>query len=404
MLHTSRKIILGLQHTVAMFGSTVLMPLLTGLNPSVALFSAGVGTLIFHLLTKRMVPVFLGSSFAFITPILAAQSAGFSLEAVGSGIIAAGLVYILFALLAFLLGAQRIKALFPPIVTGPVIIVIGLTLAPVAISMAAKDWLLALVTFGMAILSAVFLHGLFKMVPVLLGVVAGYLFGLVSGKVDVSLIKSAAWFGIPHFTIAHINWIVVLLIAPVALVSIMEHVGDVLTNGRVVGQDFFQKPGLQRTLAGDGIATLLAGLVGGPTLTTYAENTGVLAVTKIYDPSIIRIGAVFAIFLGLSPKLAALLHTLPVSVLGGISMLLFGMIATIGIRTLAESAIDFTHSRNLIVVSAILVLGLGGAVLKFNDLHMGNTVIPLQLSGMALAAIVGVVFNLILPVEIDREK
>ena len=399
-----RYLLLGLQHTVAMFGATVLVPLLTGLNPSVALFTAGLGTLVFHLVTGRMVPVFLGSSFAFIAPILAAKEAGFSLSAIGGGLAAAGLVYGLFALLVLLIGSERVRWVFPPVVTGPVIVVIGLTLAPVAVQMASKDWLLAIVTFASAVVSAVFFRGLFQMIPVLLGVGAGYLLALLLGRVDLKPLQEAAWFGVPQFTLASLEWGAVLLIAPVAFVTVMEHIGDILTNGRVVGKDFFTKPGLHRTLLGDGLATSLAGLLGGPANTTYSENTGVLAVTRVYNPVVLRLAALFAILLSFSPKLAALLQTLPQGVLGGISMLLFGMIASIGIRTLAEAEIDFTKSRNLIVVSAILVLGLGGAVANLGTIQVAGAALPLKVSGMALAALAGVVLNLLLPQKLEPEE
>ncbi|WP_293169831.1 solute carrier family 23 protein [Oceanithermus sp.] len=399
--HAPNKWILGLQHTVAMFGATVLVPLLTGLSPSVALVSAGAGTLVFHLVTGGRVPVFLGSSFAFIAPMVAASKAGFSPAAIGGGIAAAGLVYAFMALVVMAIGSDRVRQVFPPVVTGPVIVVIGLTLAPVAIDMASKGWLLAVVTLAAAIVAAVWLHGLFKMLPILIGVSVGYLVALFTGAVDLTPVREAAWLGLPPFTPARFEWGAVLLIAPVAFVTVMEHIGDILTNGRVVGQDFFKKPGLHRTLLGDGLATALAGLIGGPANTTYSENTGVLAVTKVYDPAILRIAAVFAILLGFSPKLAALLQTLPPGVLGGISILLFGMIASVGIRTLAEAEIDFTHSRNMIVVALILVLGLGGAVADLGTVTVAGAEVPLQASGMALAAVVGVLVNLILPPEID---
>jgi uracil permease len=399
-----RYLLLGLQHTVAMFGATVLVPLLTGLNPSVALFTAGLGTLVFHLVTGGTVPVFLGSSFAFIAPILAAKEAGFSLSAIGGGLVAAGLVYGLFALLVLLIGSERVRWVFPPVVTGPVIVVIGLTLAPVAVQMASKDWLLAIVTFASAVVSAVFFRGLFQMIPVLIGVGAGYLLALLLGRVDLKPLQEALWFGVPQFTLASLEWGAVLLIAPVAFVTVMEHIGDILTNGRVVGKDFFTKPGLHRTLLGDGLATSLAGLLGGPANTTYSENTGVLAVTRVYDPVVLRLAALFAILLSFSPKLAALLQTLPQGVLGGISMLLFGMIASIGIRTLAEAEIDFTKSRNLIVVSAILVLGLGEAVANLGTIQVAGAALPLKVSGMALAALAGVVLNLLLPQKLEPEE
>jgi uracil permease len=257
--------------------------------------------------------------------------------------------------------------------------------------------LLAFITFAGAVVSAVFLRGVLKMVPVLMGVTVGYLSALVMGQVDTTPITQAAWFGIPHFTWGSWDSSAVALIAPVALVTVMEHVGDIMANGRVVGKDFFSNPGLQRTLLGDGIATLLSGFWGGPTLTTYAENTGVLAITGVYNPAILRIAAVFAIALSLSPKIAGLFHTLPNGVLGGIAILLFGMIASIGVRTLSESEIDFAHSRNLIIVSAILVLGLGGAVLKLGHMPIGKNHFPLEINGMALAAAVGVLMNALLP-------
>ncbi|WP_457633074.1 uracil-xanthine permease family protein [Oceanithermus desulfurans] len=402
--HAPNKWILGLQHTVAMFGATVLVPLLTGLDPSVALVSAGAGTLLFHLITGGQVPVFLGSSFAFIAPMVAAGKAGFSVAAIGGGIAAAGLIYGLMALVVTAIGSERVRRVFPPVVTGPVIVVIGLTLAPVAIDMATKGWLLAIVTLAAAIVAAVFFHGLFKMLPILVGVGVGYVVALFTGAVDLTPVREAAWVGLPAFTWARFEPGAVFLIAPVAFVTVMEHIGDILTNGRVVGRDFFKKPGLHRTLLGDGAATALAGLIGGPANTTYSENTGVLAVTKVYDPAILRIAAVFAILLGFSPKLAALLQTLPVGVLGGISILLFGMIASVGIRTLSEAQIDFTHSRNMIVVALILVLGLGGAVADLGTITVAGAEVPLQASGMALAALVGVVVNLLLPVEIDEPE
>lgn len=400
-LTTEKKVVLGLQHTVAMFGATILVPLLTGLNPGVALFSAGVGTLLFHLLTKRMVPVFLGSSFAFIPPIVAATEAGYSFAAIGAGIIGAGIIYALMSVLVSFIGSRRIRDLFPPVVTGPVIAVIGITLAPVALSMSANNWWLAVVTLLVTIVAAIWFKGLFKMLPILTGLVVGYVVGMLIGVIDYTPITEAGWIGLPDFTWGwqDIQWGAIALIAPVAFVTMVEHVGDILTNGRVVGKDFFEEPGLHRTLLGDGIATLFAGIVGGPANTTYSENTGVLAVTGIYDPAILRIGALFAIVLGFIPKLAAILETVPVSVLGGLSIVLFGMIASIGMRTLAEAQVDFTHSRNMIVVALILVLGLG-----VSGLEAGITFGNVQVSGLALAAVVGVVANLVLPKEIDAPE
>ncbi len=387
-MHLTQRLGLGLQHTVAMFGATVLMPLLTGLDPSVALFSAGIGTLIFHFLTRRIVPVFLGSSFAFIAPILLAEKSGASLADIGGAILVAGALYLVFAFLAKMLGAHRIKKIFPAIVTGPIIIVIGLSLAPVAVKMASEQWMYAVVTLLAAIITALWCRGIFKMFPILIGVLVGYGFAYFKGDVNAALLTQAHWFGMPRFTICRFNLDAILFIAPVALVTFMEHIGDIMTNGRVVGKDFFEHPGLQRTLLGDGVATMLSGFLGGPTLTTYAENTGVLAVTGVYDPSILRIAAVFAMILGFSPKIAALLHSIPHSILGGISMLLFGMIASIGIRTLAEAKIDFAHTRNLMIVSIILVLGLSNITVKMA---------MFQMSSLALATIVGILLNICLP-------
>ena len=313
-LTMQKKVVLGLQHTIAMFGATVLVPLLTGLNPSVALIAAGVGTLLFHLVTKQMVPVFLGSSFAFIPVIVTGTERGYSWEAIGAGIIGAAVVYLTMSVIVTFVGSDIIRRIFPPIVTGPVITVIGITLAPVAIGMAEGTWWLALVTLFATIIAAVFFRGLFQMLPILTGAIVGYMSAVLFldefsfdavGNADFSPVGDADWIGWPEFTwgLGNIEWAAIALIAPIAFVTMIEHVGDILANGRVVGKDFFDEPGLNRTLLGDGIATMFAGLVGGPPNTTYSENTGVLAVTKVYDPFIIRIGAVFAILLGVYPAI-----------------------------------------------------------------------------------------------------
>jgi len=390
-----KKTVLGLQHVVAMFGATVLVPLLTGLDPSVALLAAGIGTLSFHLITKRMVPVFLGSSFAFIPAIILATERGYSWAAIGFGIIMAGVLYVLMGFLVALIGHEKITRVFPPIVTGPVIIVIGMTLAPVALGMAEGAWWLAVLTLATAVVAAVFFKGLFKMLPILTGAVVGYIFGaLFFPDFSFQPVLDAAWIGLPNFTWGwqDPNWSAVWLIAPIAFVTMIEHVGDIVANGGVVGKNFLDEPGLNRTLMGDGIATAIAGLIGGPPNTTYSENTGVLAVTKVYDPLILRIGAVFAIVLALIPKLAAILRTVPVPVLGGLSTVLFGMIAAVGLRTLVTAQVDFKKSRNMIVVGMILVFGLGVSGLS-SALSIGDV----EISGLALAAVVGVVLNLVLP-------
>lgn len=394
-----RKLVLGLQHSVAMFGATVLVPLLTGLDPSVALFGAGLATLLFHALTRREVPIFLGSSFAFIAPTVAVMQ-GQGARAVGGGLIAAGAMYLVFSALVKAVGVARVQRVFPPIVTGPVIIVIGLGLSHVAVEQAQTRWWLAGLTLGAAVVASVFARGLFKMLPILTGVVVGYAAALVSGNVaqdKLAAVREAAWVGLPPFHAPTFELPAVLLLAPVAVVTFMEHIGDVIVNGRVVGKNFLERPGLARTLFADGVANMASAALGGPAATTYAENTGVLAITRVYDPAVLRVGAAFAMLFGLSPKLAALFQSLPAGVLGGVSILLFGMIASVGIRTLAEARIDFTHSRNLIVVSVILVLGLGGA--KF-PLHVGGA--RFELHGMALAALVGILAHALLPARIDR--
>jgi uracil permease len=401
-----KKTVLGLQHTVAMFGATVLVPLLVNgaiaeaggsavLDPGVTLLAAGLGTLIFHVLTKMQVPVFLGSSFAFMPPMIAAGAGGASWGTIGGGIAAAGVIYLLVAGIAKVVGPGFIRRLFPPVVTGPVIAIIGITLAPVAIDMASADWLLAVVTLGSVVIASIFFRGLFRMLPILTGVVVGYVVAAVLGRVEYGAMSDAAWVGAPAFTWGSFDWEIVVLIAPVALVTMIEHVGDIVANGRVVKKDFLQEPGLHRTYLGDGVATILAGLIGGPANTTYSENTGVLAVTRVYDPSVLRIGAVFAVALGFIPKLAGLLATVPVGVLGGVSIVLFGMIASVGMRTLSEAELDFSQSRNLLIVGLILVFGLG--VSGLDSLAIGDV----SISGLALAAAIGVVANLVLP---DRKE
>ncbi|MFC4638931.1 uracil-xanthine permease family protein [Deinococcus hohokamensis] len=396
----ARQLVLGLQHSIAMFGATVLVPILVGLSPSVALFGAGVATLLFHLLTGGRVPIFLGSSFAFIAPTaLVVKEMGPA--AAAGGLIAAGAMYLLFSGLVRLLGTDRLLRVFPPVVTGPVIIVIGLGLSSVAVNQAKSNWWLALVTLGAAVVASLWGRGLFRMIPILVGVVSGYVVALLTGQVGaqaLQAVSAAPLLGLPDFHAPAFDWRAVAIIAPVAVVTFIEHVGDVIVNGRVVGQNFLEKPGLSRTLLADGVANMTAAALGGPAATTYAENTGVLALTRVYDPRVLQIGAVFAMLFGCSPKLAAVLRSLPQGVLGGVSILLFGMIASVGIRTLAEARIDFAHSRNLIIVSLILVLGLGGAAFP---LDVAGT--KLELHGMALAALVGIVANLILPAQRPEE-
>lgn len=426
---TPKDYLLSIQHLFAMFGATVLVPLLTGLNPSLALFSAGVGTLIFHLCTKFKVPVFLGSSFAFlaaITAIVRPDGAVVpeNVPLAQGGIIFAGLIYLIFALIAYFIGAEKIKKVFPPVVTGPVIVVIGINLAGTAISDAtgnlgladgltsevALNLGIALFTLFVVIVASVFAKGFFKLVPILIGIFCGYLLCILLSftgvfHMDYSAIANAAWLNIPFRTL-DVNGVPfmslpefavgpILSIAPIALVTFMEHIGDVTTNSTVVGKDFLKDPGLHHTLMGDGLATLFAGLVGGPANTTYSENTGVLATTKNYNPRLLRLTAVFAIILGLFGKIGAILQTIPGPVKGGVEVMLFGMIAAVGIRSLAEANLDFTHSRNLTIVGLILVFGLGFAQLGGLTLHFAT--FSLNISGLFIAVVIGVLMNAILP-------
>ncbi|WP_105204378.1 uracil-xanthine permease family protein [Neobittarella massiliensis] len=403
-LTTSKKVVLGVQHLFAMFGATVLVPSLTGLNVSVALICAGLGTLLFHLVTSHKVPVFLGSSFAYIGALqIVIGGNSKNIPKAQSGIIAAGLIYILVALIVKYVGVDVIRKTFPPVVTGPVIVVIGLTLAPTGISMAQVNWPVALFTLAVIIAVSVFTKGFFKLVPILIGLVSGYLLcvgldlsGVLGAKlIDTSLITGAPWispfwdFGGKFFTLPQFDLHAITLIAPVALVTFMEHIGDITTNGSVIGKDLLKDPGLHRTLLGDGLATSLAGLLGGPANTTYSENTGVLAVTKVYDTGVLKIAGCFAIFLGVFGKFGGVLASIPDPVKGGMSIMLFGMIAAVGLRTIAEAQLDFSHSRNLITVGLILVFGLG--------MSAGIQIGEFTVSGLFIAVVVGVLTNKILP-------
>ncbi len=408
---TSKKIILGVQHVLAMFGATVLVPFLTGLNPAVAILGAGVGTLLFHSVTKGIVPVFLGSSFAFIGAIaMTLQGAG--LEYVKGGIICAGVVYVLLSFLISAVGVKPIMDFFPPIVTGPIIMVIGLRLSPVAINMAfyktvdgasvfsGTNMIIATVVVITMIVVSIFAKGFFKLVPILISIIVGYIVAIAFNVVDFSGIANASWFTfaggsdalktittLPKFSASGI-----VAIAPIALVVFIEHIGDITTNGAVVGKNFMEDPGINRTILGDGVATIFAGLIGAPANTTYSENTGVLAVTKVYDPAIIRVAAIIAIILSFIGKFAAIIKSIPLPVMGGVSIILFGMIASVGIRIVLESQLDFSHSRNLLISSVILVLGIG--------VNAVNITANVAISGLAIAALCGVIINKVLPKEI----
>ena len=401
-LSLQTKLVLGMQHVLAMFGATVLVPFLTGLNPSIALICAGVGTLIFHSVTKGIVPVFLGSSFAFIgATALVFKEQGVAV--LKGGIISAGLVYVIMSFIVLKFGVERIKSFFPPVVVGPIIMVIGLRLSPVALSMAGyanntfdrDSLIIALVVVITMIFISILKKSFFRLVPILISVAIGYLVAYFMGDIDLSKVHEASWLGLPEgawdtiTTLPKFTFTGVIALAPIALVVFIEHIGDITTNGAVVGKDFFKDPGVHRTLLGDGLATMSAGLLGGPANTTYGENTGVLAVTKVYDPAILRIAACFAIVLGLIGKFGVILQTIPQPVMGGVSIILFGMIAAVGVRTIVEAQLDFTHSRNLIIAALIFVLGIA-----IGDITIWGTI---SISGLALAALVGIVLNKILP-------
>lgn len=393
-----KNIILGLQHLIAMFGATVLVPILTGFDPSVALLSAGCGTLIFHQVTDKKVPVFLGSSFAFIPLILAVKEMfNGDLAYAQGGIIVAGFIYVLLSFAVKKFGVKKINEYLPPHVIGPMIIVIGLNLIPVAYSMAANNFMLAAVTLGSALAIKFFGKGFSKQLTILGGVFIGYFVAYQMGAVDTTAIAQASWLSAPNVTLPKFNFAAILTIAPVVLAVFMEHVGDITTNGAVVGKNFVKDPGLNKTLLGDGLATMFAGFIGGPANTTYGENTGVLAITKNYNPAILRIAAVFAIGLALVSKIGSTLTTIPTSVMGGISLMLFTMIAIIGFKTIKDNNVKM-NVKNIIVMATILILGFGGSYIEST---FGITVgIPLtetvSINGLSFAAIVGVTLNKVL--------
>lgn len=397
-LGPGRGIALGLQHVFTLFASTVLVPILTGLDVGVALITSGLGTLLFHFITQGKVPAYLGSSFSFIAPIIMAGEL-YGLEYARGGIIVAGMIYLIFAGLIAVYGAEKIVRFFPPIVTGPVIIVISMTLAPNAINMASQDWLLSMITLATIIGISMFAKGFFKVVPVIFGLGTGYILAAVLGRIDYSPIIQARWIGIPNFSLPKFDIGAIMIVAPIALTTIVEHIGDVLAMSGVVKRDLAKDPGLTRTLMGDGIATSVAALLGGPANTTYSQNTGVVALTKVWDPKVMRIAAIMTMFIGLIPKLNAFTSTIPKPVIGGAVIVLFGMIASIGARTLVDNRVDFSKTRNMIIFAVILVFGLGGAVIP---IKIG--LVEIKLVGMALAAIVGIILNIVLPHEMDEDK
>lgn len=381
-LGVPKTVLLGSQHAFTMFGATILVPLLTGFDVSVALFMAGICTLMFHLITQGKVPVFMGSSFSFIAPVLAVVAAKGDVSYAQGGLIACGLMYLLMSILLHMFGVEKITKFFPPIVTGPIIISIGLKLAPTAISMAANNWILAGVALLTVIIVNMFGKGMVKLIPVLIGVVVGYIVALVLGEVDLTPVGEAAWFGIPKFNFPKFDVEAIMMILPVALVTIVEHIGDVIAIGETAGKDFTVDPGLDRTMFGNGVATALSATFGGPASTTYSENTGVLALTRVVDPKVMQIASIFAIALGGIPKLSALIGTIPQGVLGGVSIILFGMIASVGLRALVEGRVNLFETKNQLIAAVILVLALGGEAVP---------------GGMATAAIAGIFMNAVLP-------
>lgn len=412
----SRKIILGIQHVLAMFGATVLVPALTGMNMSITLFCAGLGTLLFHLVTKRKVPVFLGSSFAFMGGIIAVIGDSrmgdpdyvSRIQAVKGALIVAGLIYVVFAGLIKMVGYEKVNKLLPPIVTGPVIIVIGLRLSSTAINSAFYDngefslrcLLVTVAVLATIIVISVFAKGIYNLMPILFAIIVGFLVCIPLGFTDFTPVQEAHFFSFADKRVLEqllaapkFQADAILAIAPIALVTLIEHVGDITTNSAVVGQNFMVDPGIHRTILGDGLATALAGFLGGPANTTYGENTGVLAVTKAYDPSVIRIAAVVAIFLGLIGKFGAVISCIPGPVSGGISIVLYGMISSVGVRILINNHLNFGNSRNLMIASIIVVLGIG-----CDSIPVAGTV---TISGLALAAVVGMFLAAVLPVGKD---
>ena len=416
-----KMLLLGLQHMFAMFGATILVPILVnvyfegeGLSIQVTLICAGLGTLFFHLCSKLKVPAFLGSSFAFLrgfqtvaqldTGIFADMTMGEKLPYACGGIVVAGLLYLVLALVIKLIGVKKVMKFLPPVVTGPIIICIGLSLAPSAVSNASTNWLLALIALGTIIIFNIWGKGMFKIIPILLGVVISYVVALIlnalgftnadgSAILSFAGVQSANWVGLPPFQICKFDITAILVMAPIALATMMEHIGDMSAISATVGENFIEDPGLHRTLIGDGLATSLSALVGGPANTTYGENTGVLELSKVYDPKVIRLAAVYAVVLSFIPKMAELIGSIPSAIIGGVSFMLYGMISAIGVRNVVENKVDFTKSRNLIIAAVILVSGLGfSGGLTFNIAGTSVT-----LTGLAIAALAGIILNAVLP-------
>jgi uracil permease len=407
-LGTPRMLILGLQHMFAMFGATVLVPILVqgyGLPLSIqtTLLFAGLGTLLFHVCTKFKVPAFLGSSFAYLggfstvatMPAYEGLDPETKLAYALGGIVIAGLLYLVLALLFKVLGAKKVMRYFPPIVTGPMIIMIGLNLSGSAINNASTCWWLALVAMAIIVVANIWGKGMVKIIPILLGVVGSYIVAVIAGQVDFSGVSEASFLGLQQFVIAKFDVSAILVMAPIAIAAMMEHIGDISAISSTTGKNFIEDPGLHRTLVGDGLATAFAGMFGGPANTTYGENTGVLALSKVYDPRVVRLAAIYAIILSFSPKFDALVNSIPAAIVGGVSFILYGMISAVGVRNIVENQVDLTKSRNLIIAAVMFVSGLGFSSVGGITFTIGGAAVTL--SGLAIAALCGVILNAILP-------
>ena len=407
-LGTPRMLILGLQHMFAMFGATVLVPILVqgyGLPLSIqtTLLFAGLGTLLFHVCTKFKVPAFLGSSFAYLggfstvatMPAYEGLDPETKLAYALGGIVIAGLLYLVLALLFKVLGAKKVMRYFPPIVTGPMIIMIGLNLSGSAINNASTCWWLALLAMAIIVVANIWGKGMVKIIPILLGVVGSYIVAVIAGQVDFSGVSEASFLGLQQFVIAKFDVSAILVMAPIAIAAMMEHIGDISAISSTTGKNFIEDPGLHRTLVGDGLATAFAGMFGGPANTTYGENTGVLALSKVYDPRVVRLAAIYAIILSFSPKFDALVNSIPAAIVGGVSFILYGMISAVGVRNIVENQVDLTKSRNLIIAAVMFVSGLGFSSVGGITFTVGGAAVTL--SGLAIAALCGVILNAILP-------
>lgn len=393
-LNPVQKTIVGVQFLFVAFGATVLVPLLVGMDPSVALFTAGIGTLIFHLITKGKVPIFLGSSFAFIAPIIKATEL-YGLPGTLSGLAAVGAVYGIMSALVRFRGVSFITRLFPPIVVGPVIMLIGLSLASTGVDMAKGNWTLAIISLLTTVIVSLFGKGLLRLIPIFAGIVVGYIAATILGMIDFQPVIDAPWLALPAFIRPEFSWEAIIFMIPVAIAPVIEHIGDVYAINEVAGKDFVKDPGLHRTMLGDGLACAAASLIGGPPVTTYSEVTGAISLTKITDPSVIRIAAFVGILFSVLGKISAILKTIPSAVLGGIMLLLFGTIASVGINSLIKNKVDLGNTRNLVIASLILTLGIGGAEMTFGSITIG---------GIGLSALVGVTLNLILPRNNTSQK